>query len=79
MPAAGHLAEIHDRMPLALPGSLYDAWLNPDDTEAQELLQAAVAEGTRVSAGLERHPVGPAVGSVRNNSPGLIRSVEDAG
>jgi putative SOS response-associated peptidase YedK len=71
--AVGPLRQIHDRMPLVLPASAWDAWLDPDtraDADAvQELLrppsEALVAE-------LTLQPVTPLVNNVRNNGPELI-------
>ena len=42
-PASSHIAGIHDRMPLIVPRELYDAWLDPERTGDQELLDEVVA------------------------------------
>ncbi len=42
-PASPHIAPIHDRMPLIVPRDLYDAWLDPERTGDQELLDEVVA------------------------------------
>jgi putative SOS response-associated peptidase YedK len=42
-PASPHIAAIHDRMPLILPRTLYDEWLDPTRVGDQELLDEAVA------------------------------------
>ena len=42
-PAAPHVAEIHDRMPLIVPADLYDDWLDPALVGDQGLLDAVVA------------------------------------
>jgi putative SOS response-associated peptidase YedK len=63
------MASIHDRMPVILPPSAWDAWLDPtyDDTGALgELLVPAPAEL------LTAHPVSTAVNSVLNDGPELI-------
>lgn len=72
------LQQIHDRMPLVLPASEWDGWLDPaipgDDLRA--LLAPTVPELVQA---LELRPVGPAVGNVRNDSAELIRRVEPIG
>lgn len=69
-PALGpELAAIHDRMPLTVGRDRIEAWLDPDlrDAErARSLLDLDTVP--RWTA----HPVGPAVGNVRNNGPELI-------
>lgn len=42
-PASPHIVGIHDRMPLIVPRELYDAWLDPERTGDQELLDEVVA------------------------------------
>jgi putative SOS response-associated peptidase YedK len=68
--AVDDLALIHDRMPLLLPPSRWDAWLEgpPDASLLAPPTSADVA-------GLELRPVGAAVGDVRNDGPELIRRV----
>jgi len=66
-PAAGTITQVHDRMPLILPASLYMEWLRGDP--------AAVAEAAPVPA-LRFHPVAAAVGNVRQQGEGLIREIE---
>ncbi len=66
------MAAIHDRMPVILPPSAWDRWLDPtyDDVEAlSELLVPAPAEI------ITMHPVGTAVGNVRNTGPQLLEPV----
>ncbi len=65
--------EVHNRMPVILEESDWDAWLDPNNQDVeglQELLQPA---GEAV---LDLRPVNPAVGNVRNNSPELIDRYE---
>ncbi|MBQ0892174.1 SOS response-associated peptidase [Micromonospora sp. U56] len=69
--AVGELAEVHDRMPLLLPADRWAAWLGPADDPATLLAPPPVDW----LAGLEIRPVGPAVGDVRNDGPGLIERV----
>jgi putative SOS response-associated peptidase YedK len=68
--AVDDLGLIHDRMPLLLPPSRWDAWLEgpPDPSLLAPPSSADVA-------GLELRPVGPAVGDVHNDGPELIRRV----
>lgn len=67
------LAPLHDRMPAVLPHDAWDIWLDPavDDTDVVGTLLAPAAEDL-----LAYRPVGTAVGSVRNNGPGLIDEVD---
>jgi putative SOS response-associated peptidase YedK len=68
MAAIGELAAVHGRMPLALPPARWMDWLtgSPDP----DALLAPPSED--FLAGIEIRPVGPAVGDVRNDGPGLI-------
>lgn len=71
--AAGHLEQIHDRMPFMLAPDTWGAWLDPSIEDVEELLRhpdLARAES------LELRPVGPDVGKVANNRPDLITRVE---
>ncbi|TVT31218.1 SOS response-associated peptidase [Amycolatopsis rhizosphaerae] len=72
--AVGRLTEIHERMPLAIPRRRWADWLDPDRTEAGELL--APAEDLVDS--LELRPVSDRVNNVRNNGPELVARVEPA-
>ncbi|GAB4083928.1 SOS response-associated peptidase [Myceligenerans cantabricum] len=65
--AAGELSLIHDRTPAVLAPDAWDRWLDPGTgtDEAAALLQLP-------GVPLETRPVGAAVGSVRNDGPGLI-------
>ncbi|MBM9468201.1 SOS response-associated peptidase [Nakamurella leprariae] len=66
--AVGALREIHDRMPLILPASEWDAWL---DSEVDPATLLSPPDAALVDA-LEIRPVGPAVGNVRNDDPALV-------
>jgi len=72
MPAIGELSAVHDRMPLVLDPSRWDAWLNTNGGEAATLLAPPTPESL---AELEIRPVGPAVGDVRNDGPQLVQRV----
>jgi putative SOS response-associated peptidase YedK len=68
--AVDDLKLVHDRMPLVLPESRWDDWLNaPAD---QALLAPTPAD---VVAGIELRPVGAAVGDVRNDGRDLTSRV----
>jgi putative SOS response-associated peptidase YedK len=71
--AVGPLAQVHDRMPLLLPASAWDAWLDPDLGAADETVAALLAPPpVELVSTLELRPVSPMVNSVRNNGPELI-------
>ena len=69
--AAGRLADVHSRMPLMLPRRSWAAWLDPAREDVTELL----TPDPELVAGMELRPVGPAVGSVGNDGPGLVERV----
>ena len=69
-------APVHDRMPVILPRVAWPLWLGERDAPPDELLALLVpypAELMRV------YPIGPAVGNVRNDEPGLLDPLEDCG
>ncbi len=63
------LAGIHHRMPVILKPADYDQWLTPSTAGIERLFEPFPAEATYAWA------VGPEVGNVRNNHPGLIEEV----
>ena len=63
---------IHDRMPVILPPDAWEDWL-AKDTPPDVAMAMTAATPT-----LTRHPVGPAVNSVKNNGPDLIVPVPEA-
>jgi putative SOS response-associated peptidase YedK len=72
-PAQGALAEIHERMPLVLPRTAWERWLDPAVEDPKDVLQPwDEAAGER----LELRPVSPAVNKVDNNGPELLQRVE---
>jgi len=73
--ATGELAGIHDRMPVFLSPELVDEWLDPHTDEPDDLLPEVAQGGIEVADRMEFHPVGRAVGNVRNNSPDLVLEV----
>lgn len=76
--AVGVLAQVHDRMPLLLPPSAWDAWLDPDVGADDASVAALLAPPSDELVGaLELRPVSPKVNSVRNNGPELLEPFED--
>jgi putative SOS response-associated peptidase YedK len=67
--AEDSLGHIHDRMPLMLPPTAYDAWLDPRRNDREDLLSLLepAAPGR-----LEAFPVSTLVSNVRNNGPELL-------
>lgn len=65
--AVGPMAALHDRVPMVLPADAWEMWLSP---EAGADEAAALLRGRGVD--LATRPVGPAVGSVRNNDASLV-------
>jgi putative SOS response-associated peptidase YedK len=72
-PAAGVLAEIHDRMPLVLPRAAWPRWLDPAVDDPADLLTAWDEAG---GEHLELRPVAPLVNKVDNNGPELVLRAE---
>jgi putative SOS response-associated peptidase YedK len=70
--AVGPMRDIHDRMPLILPASEWDAWLDPH-ADPEPMLTPPSEE---LVAGLELRPIGPRVGPVANDDPELLQRVE---
>ena len=69
------LAPIHDRMPVVLPESAWDRWLDRDEQDV------AALEAMLVPAPddwLEVYPVGTLVSDARNEGPELVRPVDVA-
>ncbi|MGD9482421.1 SOS response-associated peptidase [Streptomyces sp. TRM70308] len=79
LPGAGgtgprSLADIHPRMPVALPPERWDAWLDPARDDADELrdLLSGLPTGRH-----RAYPVGTEVSNVRNNAPELLRELAE--
>ncbi len=70
--ASGPLTALHDRMPMVVPAPNWDAWLDPDLTNAQEALSLPMSPGELLTA----YPVHPRVGNVRGSGAELIAPVE---
>jgi putative SOS response-associated peptidase YedK len=69
------MAELHDRMPVILPPSAWEAWLDPDNADLDTLGKLLVPAPPEV---LTLHPVSTEVSNVRNDGPQLIDPVEPA-
>lgn len=69
--ANAFMAELHDRMPVILDPADWQLWLDPSRGNAAALLRPCP------DAWLERWPVSPRVGNVRNNDALLIRPLAD--
>ena len=71
--AVGPLAQVHDRMPLVLPPSAWEAWLDPDVSAKDDAIAALLAPPSEeLVAALELRPVSSLVNNVRNNGPELL-------
>lgn len=71
--ANGTMSPVHDRMPVILPKSLWDEWLNPNMHDTDRLSQLLVPAADDV---LTMHPVSTDVNNVRNKGPELTAPVE---
>jgi putative SOS response-associated peptidase YedK len=71
-PAAPHLAHIHDRMPLALPRSAWEAWLDPQRTDGAAALEQAQAAAL---SNFKPVAVSTYVNSSRNDGPRCIEPI----
>ncbi|HKN53949.1 MAG TPA: SOS response-associated peptidase [Amycolatopsis sp.] len=71
--AAGQLTDIHNRMPLIVPKSHWDGWLDPDRDDVTDLLVPTPPE---IVESLELRPVSSLVNNVRNNGPELLERVD---
>ena len=67
------LAPIHDRMPVILPRSSYDLWLNPGIHDPKRLEPLLVPFPTEQ---MEAYPVSRLVNDPGTDMPECIRSIE---
>ncbi len=65
---------IHDRMPVVLPPTAWERWLDPADGDVAALAELLVPAPPEV---LALRPVSTEVGNVRNQGPHLIDPVEE--
>lgn len=70
--AVGHLAAVHDRMPMVLTPEFRDTWLDPDTVGTAELVADAAEDAASCVDAITAVEVGSAVGNVRNDGPELI-------
>jgi putative SOS response-associated peptidase YedK len=72
--SANHLMQsVHHRMPVILPPEAWDTWLDPENTDTEELAKLLEPAPEEM---LTLWPVDPAVGNVRNNRPELQEPLE---
>lgn len=71
--AQGELSLIHNRMPVFMPRNRWDLWLDPANTQVEELkaLMQVQAPDSIVVA----HPVSNAVNSIKNNGQELTNEI----
>lgn len=67
--AEGDLRRLHDRMPVVVDASCWDAWLDRDLQDPEAALAALTPVGVEL---LTHHEVSRAVNDVRNDGPELI-------
>jgi putative SOS response-associated peptidase YedK len=67
------MAEIHDRMPLILPPSAWDEWLDPDQQDLDALGKLLVPAPPEV---ITLRPVSTEVNNVRNQGAHLVDEVD---
>jgi len=68
------VAEIHDRMPVMLPPSAWDAWLDRENDDLHALGKLLVPVPASL---LDLHPVSRAVNNVQDTGPELIEPAPD--
>lgn len=66
------MSAIHDRMPVILPESVWDEWLDPDMHDTERLSELLVPAADDL---LTMHPVSTDVNNVRNKGKELIEAV----
>jgi putative SOS response-associated peptidase YedK len=67
------MAPIHDRMPVLLPATRWNEWLDPSNHDIESLVRLLVPAPDEL---LIMHPVSTTVNNVRNNGPELLDPVE---
>jgi len=72
-PANEAVAPVHDRMPVMLPPSAWDSWLDPDQHDLELLGRLLVPAPASL---IELYPVSTDVNSVRNRGAHLLDRVE---
>jgi putative SOS response-associated peptidase YedK len=69
------MAAVHDRMPVILPESAWDTWLDRDVDDLELLGKLLVPAAPELTV---MHPVSTAVNNVRNNGHELVDEVAEA-
>jgi putative SOS response-associated peptidase YedK len=64
---------LHDRMPVLLPASAWEEWLDPTNDDVETLGKLLVPAPPQV---ITAHPVSTEVNSVRNKGAELIDAIE---
>jgi len=72
-PANPAMEPIHDRMPIMIPPSQWDAWLDPDDHDAAALVASIQSPPAEL---FSIHAVSPAVNNFRSSGLQLMEEVE---
>jgi putative SOS response-associated peptidase YedK len=72
--ATDDVGQIHDRMPMVISPDHWADWLDPGNTEPDQL-QATMLPA--MAGGLTSHPVSTAVNFVRNNGPELTEPLPE--
>src|SRR5690606_15962970 len=67
------MAKIHDRMPVILPPSVWDAWLDRDNEDLDLLGKLLVPSPPQI---ITMHPVSYDVNKVSNKEPSLIEEID---
>jgi putative SOS response-associated peptidase YedK len=67
--------DVHDRMPVILPASAWETWLDPDNDDLATLGKLFVPAPASLTL---MHPVSTEVNNVRNRGPHLTDEVEPA-
>jgi putative SOS response-associated peptidase YedK len=75
--ATDEIGRIHDRTPMIISPDNWTDWLDPANNEREFLLATMHPATSSPGDGLASYKVGPAVGAVRNNGPGLIEPLGD--
>lgn len=73
----GMMRPVHDRMPVVLPESAWDLWLDPTLTKPSELRELRGLLEPAPDDELRMYRVSPRVNSVRNDGPDLVEPVAD--
>ncbi len=67
-PAAPSVADVHDRMPVVLPESVFDAWLNP----APQTPEAVASLIETAQLDFQHYAVSNRINTAKNNDEGLL-------